>query len=91
LFLFKGWLHLIQNPHEIRKSRQCFSRAIQIAKEMGAKSEELTAVIAMAKLLKQQGRSSQAHELLSKIYNWFSEGFDTPEMQKAKALLDELA
>jgi class 3 adenylate cyclase/tetratricopeptide (TPR) repeat protein len=91
LFLFKGRLCLMLDSHGIRKPRQCFSEAIRIAREMGAKSDELTAVLEMAKLLIHQNRRAQARAVLSKIYNWFTEGFDTADLKEAKALLDELS
>ncbi|MBI3304005.1 MAG: hypothetical protein HYZ72_18215 [Deltaproteobacteria bacterium] len=47
--------------------------------------------MSLAHLWQQQGKKAEAHELLSEIYNWFTEGFDTKDLQEAKALLDELA
>jgi class 3 adenylate cyclase/tetratricopeptide (TPR) repeat protein len=91
LYLFKGQLHLMQNPHAIRKPKQCFSMAIQIAREIGAKADELIAAIEIAKLLKRQGRGPQARETVAEMYNWFTEGFDTANLKEAKALLDELS
>ena len=64
---------------------------IEIARDQNAKSDELTAVIQLARLLAQQGRREQAPTMLAKIYNWFTEGFDTADLKDAKALLEELA
>ena len=46
--------------------------------------------MSLARLWQQQGKTKEAHELLAKIYGWFTEGFDTPDLQEAKALLEEL-
>jgi hypothetical protein len=59
LNFIKGQLYLMQKPSGIRKARQCFSMSIQIAREMGAKADELTAVMGMAKLLARQGAASK--------------------------------
>jgi hypothetical protein len=91
LYLFKGRLHLMQDPRGVRKARQCFNAAIRIACGMGAKSDELSAVIEIARLLKQQNRTQQAYATLAEIYNLFTEGFDTADLKEAKALLEELS
>jgi predicted ATPase len=90
LYLRKGELILMKNPSAIRRAKQCFNMAIKIARAQKAKSEELTATIQLARVLVQQGRREQAHTALEKIYNWFTEGFDTTDLKEAKALLDEL-
>jgi predicted ATPase len=51
---------------------------------------ELRAVMSLARLWQQQGRRAEAHELLAPVYGWFTEGFDTADLQEAKALLEEL-
>ena len=91
LYVIKGQLLLMKSPSGFRKARQCFSLAIEIARKQGAKSEELRAATPLARLLTQQGRREQARTMLAEIYNWFTEGFDTPDLKDAKALLDELA
>ena len=55
-----------------------------------AKSPELRAATSLARLWQQQDKQAEAHELLSDIYNWFTEGFDTKDLQEAKVLLEEL-
>ncbi|MGH7839895.1 MAG: hypothetical protein ACREQT_00035 [Candidatus Binataceae bacterium] len=90
LYLFKGQLLLMKNPTGLRKAKQCLSMAIRIARETHAKSDELTAVTQMARLLLQHGRRDEAGTILAAIYNWFTEGFDTADLKAAKALLDEL-
>ncbi|MBV8356386.1 MAG: AAA family ATPase [Deltaproteobacteria bacterium] len=90
LHLFKGQLILIKNVVGLRKAKQCFSSAMEIAREQNAKSDELRAAIPLAKLLAQQDRREQARAMLSKIYNWFTEGFNTADLKEAKALLEQL-
>jgi predicted ATPase len=68
----------------------CFLKAIDIAQRQQAKSLELRAVMSLSRLWQQQGKKKEAHERLSALYGWFTEGFDTKDLQEAKALLDEL-
>jgi class 3 adenylate cyclase/predicted ATPase len=67
-----------------------FLKAIEIARKQQAKSLELRAATSLARLWQQQGKRLEAHNLLSEVYNWFTEGFDTKDLQEAKALLDSL-
>jgi class 3 adenylate cyclase/tetratricopeptide (TPR) repeat protein len=90
-YLFRGQLLLMKNTGGFRKAKQCFSTALELAQKQKAKSDELRAAIPLAKLLVQQGRRQQAHSMLKKIYNWFTEGFDTADLKEAKVLLDELS
>ena len=53
-------------------------------------NEELRATTSLARLWQEQGRGQEAREALSRIYDWFSEGFDNPDVRKARALLDDL-
>jgi class 3 adenylate cyclase/DNA-binding transcriptional ArsR family regulator len=64
--------------------------AIALAQSMSAKSWELRATMSLAQLLRDTSRGDEARTLLTEIYNWFTEGFDTPDLKDAKALLDEL-
>jgi predicted ATPase len=57
----------------------------------GAKSLELRAALSLSRLWQRQGKRAEAQQLLAEIYDWFSEGFDTADLQEAKALLDELS
>jgi len=66
-------------------------KAIDISRQQYAKSLELRAVISLARLWQQQDKKAEAHQMLSEIYNWFTEGFDTKDLQEAKALLTDLA
>ena len=68
----------------------CFRKAIEIARRQQAKSLELRATVSLARLWQHQGKSREAQQMLSEIYNWFTEGFDTKDLQEAKALLEEL-
>jgi tetratricopeptide (TPR) repeat protein len=68
-----------------------FRKAITIAQRQQAKSWELRATLSLTRLLMKQGRRDEAHTMLSDIYNWFTEGFDTADLKEAKALLDELS
>jgi predicted ATPase len=78
-----------RNPQS--EAEACFLKAIEIAQSQKAKSWELRAATSLARLWQQQGKRAEAHKLLSDVYNWFTEGFDTKDLQEAKALLKELA
>jgi predicted ATPase len=69
----------------------CLRRSMEIARGQKAKSFELRTAMVLAKLWQHQGQRQAAHDLLAPIFGWFSEGFDTPDLKKAKALLDDLA
>ena len=62
-----------------------------IAQEQEAKLWELRAAVSLARLWRDQSRCGEAHDVLAPVYGWFTEGFDTPDLKEAKALLDELA
>ena len=72
------------------KAEAFFQQAINTARELNAKSFELRSVTSLARLRQRQGKTIEAHSMLSEIYNWFTEGFDTKDLQEAKALLEEL-
>lgn len=72
-------------------AEELYRRALSIAEEQGAKLWELCAAVSLARLRRDQGRRAEARELLAPIYSWFTEGFDTPDLKEAKALLDEPA
>src|SRR5262249_41852975 len=78
----------IRNPQS--EAEACFLKAIEIAQRQQAKSLELRAVMSLSRLW-QQGKKKEAHEMLSEIYGWFTEGFDTQDLKNAKALLEELS
>ena len=76
---------------DIAKAEGYFERALETARRQQAKSWELRAAISMARLWLDQGKRQQARELLAPIYGWFTEGFDTPDLKEAKALLDTVS
>jgi predicted ATPase len=78
------------NPKSQVEAEEYFWRAIEIARAQQAKSLELRAVMSLARLWQSQGKQREAHHMLSEIYNWFTEGFDTKDLQEAKALLEAL-
>jgi len=84
----KGQLLLRQGHAEAAEDLYC--KALSIAREQEAKLWELRAAASLARLRRDQGRPDEARDLLAPIYGWFSEGFDTPDLKEAKALLDEL-
>ncbi len=69
----------------------CFQHALDIAHRQQAKSWELRAAVSLSRLWQQQGKRAEAHELLAPIYGWFTEGFDTADLQEAKTLLEALS
>ena len=86
-----GELRLACDPAATPTAEACFRRAIEIARAQQAKSWELRAATSLARLWRDQGRRTQARDLLAPVYGWFTEGFDTLDLKEAKALLDALA
>jgi predicted ATPase len=86
----KGHLLLAQSPDHQAEAEQCFQQAIDIARKKEAKSLELKATVSLSRLWRDQGKRDAARDTLAEIYGWFTEGFDTPYLQEAKALLEEL-
>jgi predicted ATPase len=107
LYRLKGELTLAQSKVQSLKSKvtdprplapdpqgeaeACFLTAIEIAQKQQAKSLELRAATSLARLWQQPGKREEAHQMLSEIYGWFTEGFDTKDLQEAQALLGELS
>jgi predicted ATPase len=85
----KGQLLLRQGYSEATEELYC--KALSIAREQEAKLWELRAATSLARLRRDQGRRAEARDLLAPVYGWFTEGFDTPDLKNAKALLDEIA
>src|SRR4030095_14227817 len=94
LYRLKGQLTLqskVQGPNsKVQEAEACFLKAIDIARKQQAKSLELRAAASLARLRQLQGKRAETHQMLSEIYNWFTEGFDTKDLQEAKALLADL-
>ena len=87
----RGELRLIHSPDNPSDAEADFQRALAVARGWQLKLLELRAAIGLARLWQQQGHNVQAHTLLSEIYAWFTEGFDTPDLQAAKQLLTQLS
>ena len=87
----RGVLLLRQTVPQQEEAEACFQRALDVARRQEAKSLELRAAMSLARLWQQQGKRAEAYDLLAPIYGWFTEGFDTADLQEAKALLDELS
>ena len=89
LYRVKGELMLLQGAEE-PDVEACFHTALEIAQRQGAKSYELRAAMSLARLWQRQGKRDAARQRLSEVYGWFTEGFDTADLQEAKALLEAL-
>jgi predicted ATPase len=83
--------HLTPSTQVEAEAETCFRKAIEIAQGQHAKSLELRATMSLARLWQSQGKKKDAHVLLSAIYNWFTEGFDTKDLQEARELLEQLS
>jgi predicted ATPase len=81
---------LLMRHGRAEAAEELYRKALGIAQEQEAKLWELRAAVSLARLRRDQGRRSEARELLAPVYGWFTEGFDTPDLREAKALLDEL-
>ncbi len=78
------------HPTKESEAEACFLKAIEVAQKQQAKSLELRAAISLTRLWQQQGKRAEAHKLLSEVHSWFTEGFDTKDLQEAKALVESL-
>jgi adenylate cyclase len=87
----KGELLLSQLAGNQGEVESCFQKAIKISRLQQAKSFELRAAISLSRLWQNQGKTEKARDLLSEIYGWFTEGFDTADLKDAKALLEEFS
>jgi tetratricopeptide (TPR) repeat protein len=90
IYRLKGELLLAQEGKSLNvgKAEECFRQALALARQRQAKSLELRAALSLCRLWQQQGKRAEAHQSLAEIYAWFTEGFTTPDLQEAKALLD---
>ena len=86
-----GEIALLTLKPDAERAEACFERALAVARGQHAKSWELRAAMSLARLKRDQGKREEAHKLLSPIYGWFTEGFDTPDLKQAKTTLQELA
>ena len=92
LYRLKGecLLRQVANPSSSQEAEACFQQALTVARRQEAKSLELRAAMSLSHLWQRQGKRAEAYDLLVPIYGWFTEGFDTADLQEAKTLLDEL-
>ncbi|HSX83230.1 MAG TPA: adenylate cyclase, partial [Candidatus Saccharimonadia bacterium] len=90
LHRLKGELLLSQAPPDSAQAEGCFRHALTIAQRQQAKSWELRAAVSLSRLWQRQGKRAEAGALLAPIYGWFTEGFDTADLQEAKVLLEAL-
>jgi class 3 adenylate cyclase/predicted ATPase len=91
IYRLKGHLLLVQSPDHEAEAEKYFRQAIEIARERKTKSLELKAAMSLSRLLHDQGTREAARDALAEVYGWFTEGFDTPYLEEAKALLEELS
>jgi predicted ATPase len=90
-YRLQGVLLQQQTVPEAAQAEACFQQALTIARRQQAKSWELRAATSLSRLWQQQGKRQEAYDLLAPIYRWFTEGFDTADLQEAKTLLEALA
>jgi predicted ATPase len=89
LYRIRGDL-LVATADQVAAERS-YCQAIAVAERQSAKLFQLRASVSLARLWRDQGKRAEARDLLGPIYNWFTEGFDAPDLRDARALLDELA
>jgi predicted ATPase len=90
LHRLKGELLLARSAENQVEAEACFHEALALARRQEAKALELRAAMSLARLWRQQGKATDARDVLAPAYHWFTEGFGTPDLQQAKALLEEL-
>jgi class 3 adenylate cyclase/tetratricopeptide (TPR) repeat protein len=83
--------HYVLCTLDVEEAEACFRQAISLARCQSAKSLELRAVMSLCRLWQHQGKPAAARQILKEIYSWFTEGFHTPDLQKAQALLEALS
>jgi len=90
LHRLQGELLLAQSSDNTAEAETCFRQALALARRQQARSWELRAATSLSRLWQQQGKQADARQLLAEVYDWFTEGFATADLQKARALLDAL-
>jgi predicted ATPase len=90
LYRLRGELLLMQSAHEAQSAETCFRQALEIAHRQRAKSLELRAVMSLCRLYRQTDKRAEARAMLTDVYGWFTEGFDTQDLKEARVLLTEL-
>jgi predicted ATPase len=91
IYRMAGEIALMSSEPDAARAEAYFERALAVARQQQAKSWELRAAMSMARLWRDQGKPQQGRELLAPVYGWFTEGFDTLDLKKAKALLETLS
>jgi predicted ATPase len=90
-YRLQGELLLARSSEHQAEAETCFRQALEVARHQQAKSWELRAAMSLSRLWQRQGKRAEAYELLAPVYNWFTEGFDTADLQDARALLEAVA
>jgi predicted ATPase len=92
LYRLQGEILLAQASarQQVQEAEAYFHQALDVARHRQARSWELRAAISLSRLWQQQGKRAEARQMLAEVYGWFTEGFDTPDLQEAKALLEDL-
>ena len=91
LHRLKGELLLAESPDQIAAAEDCFRRATETARRQQSKGWELRATMSLARLWQRQGRRDDARAALAAVYGTYTEGFTTPDLVEARALLESLA
>ncbi len=91
LHRLKGELLLSQSSDKLSQAETSFHQALSVSRSQQARSLELRAATSLARLWQSQDKRQEAYDLLAPVHGWFTEGFDTEDLQEAKALLDELS
>ena len=90
VYQLQGELSLQGKEAQFEETEASFQKALNVARQQEAKSFELRAATSLARLWQAQGQRQEAAALLAPLYGWFTEGFDTADLQDAKAVLEEL-
>jgi predicted ATPase len=90
LHRLKGELLSQHKTVPVAEAETCFQQALTVARGQGAKWWELRTAVSLSRLWQRQGKYAEARQLLAEVYGWFTEGFDTADLQEARALLDAL-
>jgi predicted ATPase len=90
VYRLQGELLLRLPLPDLPQATACLHQALDVARHQQAKALELRAALRLSRLWQQQGQRTDAYELLAPLYGWFTEGFDTADLQDAKAVVEEL-
>jgi predicted ATPase len=91
IYRLKGELLLVRSAENHREAKACFQQALAVARRQQARAWALRVATSLSRLWQHQGKRAAAYDLLAPIYGWFAEGFDTPDLQEAEALLEALS